>query len=70
MFGVTYVCSRDGLLNNIVGHSKMAGKNNLVKYEETYRLMITFFIHKNDVFYISQIFLSFLVISETAFCVI
>ena len=56
MFGVVHVCARDGFSGKIVGHATMARKNNLVIYEEIYRLMITFSIYKNDVFCISQIF--------------
>ena len=51
MFGVVHVCARDGFSYKIVGHATMARKNNLVLYEEVYRLMITFFIYKYfDVF--------------------
>ena len=56
MFGVVHVCARDGFSGKLVGHATMARKNNLVIYEEMYRLMITFSIYRNDVFRISQIF--------------
>ena len=56
MFGVVHVCARDGFSGKIVGHATMARKNNLVIYEEIYRLMITFSIYKDVVFRISQIF--------------
>ena len=56
MFGVIHVCARDEYSGKIIGHATIARKNNLVMYEEIYRLIITFSIHKNDVFRISQIF--------------
>ena len=56
MFGIVHVCARDGFSGKIVGHASMTRKNNLVPYEEVYRLMITFFIYKDNVFRISQIF--------------
>ena len=56
MLGVLHVCARDGFSGKIVGHATVARKNHLVIYEEIYRLMITFFIYKDDVFQISQIF--------------
>ena len=56
MFGVVHVCARDGFSGKIFGHATMARKNHLVIYEEICRLMITFFIYKNGVFQISQIF--------------
>ena len=37
-------------------NATMARKNNLVLYKEVYRLMIKFFIYKDDVFQISEIF--------------
>ena len=56
MFGVVHVCARDGFSGKIVGHATMARKNNVLIYAEIYRIMTTFFIYKNDVFRISQIF--------------
>ena len=56
MFGVVHVCARDGFSGKIVGHATMARKNNLVTYEKVYRLMITFFIYKDNLFRISKIF--------------
>ena len=50
MFGVAHVCALDGFSSKIVGHATMARKNKLLIYEEVFRLMITFFIHKYDVF--------------------
>ena len=55
MFRVVHVCARDGFSGKIVGHATMATKN-LIIYEEVYRLIITFYIYKADVFRISQIF--------------
>ena len=49
-------CGRDGFFDKIVGHVIMTRKNNLVLYEEVYTLMITFFIDKDNVFRISQLF--------------
>ena len=60
MFGVVHVCALDGFFNKMVRHAIMARENNLVIYEDVYRLMITFFIYKDNVFRISQIFSSFL----------
>ena len=56
MIGVVHVFARDGFSCNIVGHAIMARKINLVLYEETYRLMIIFFIYKDNLFRVSQIF--------------
>ena len=56
MFGVVHVCVRDGFFGKIVGHAAMARKNNLVPYEEVCTLMITFYIYKDNLFRISQIF--------------
>ena len=50
MFGVAHVCALDGFSGKIVGHATTARKNKLLIYEEVFRLMITFFIHKDDVF--------------------
>ena len=55
MFKVIHVCSRDGFSGKIVRHATLARKNNLVLYDEVYRLIITFFIYKDDVFQISEI---------------
>ena len=60
MFGVAHVCALDGFSGKIVGHNTMARKNNLLIYEEVFMLMITFFIYKDNVFWIFQIFWSFL----------
>ena len=56
MSGVVHVCTHDGFSGKVVGHATMARKNNLVIYEEEYKLMITFFIFKDNLFRISQIF--------------
>ena len=56
MFGVVPVCALNGFCGKIVRHAIMARENNLLIYEELYRLMITFFIYKDNVFRISQIF--------------
>ena len=56
MFGVVHVFAQDGFSGNVVGHATMPRKINLVLYEEMYRLMIIFFIDKDNVFRISQIF--------------
>ena len=53
MFEVLDVCVRDRFFGKIVVHAAMARKNNLVPYEEVYRLMITFFICKDNPFRIS-----------------
>ena len=37
MFGATHVLAIDGLTSNIVGHSTMPVKNNLIIYENVYR---------------------------------
>lgn len=41
MFGVTHVIALDGYSGNIVAHSSMPVKNNLVIYEEVYRWLST-----------------------------
>ena len=56
IFRVVRVCARNGISGKIVGHAKIARKNNLVIYEEVYRLITTFFIYKDNAFRISQIF--------------
>ena len=56
MLGVVHMCTRDGFSDKIVGHATMDRKNNLVIYEEIHRLMITFFIYKDNLFWVSQIF--------------
>ena len=56
MYGVVHVCALDGFSGKIVGHATMARKKNLLICEKVFRLMITFFIYKDNVFWISQIF--------------
>ena len=56
MFEVLDVCVRDRFFGKIVAHVAMAKKKKLVPHEEVYRLMITFFICKDNPFRISQIF--------------
>ena len=53
---VVHVCARDRFPVQIVGNATMATRNNTEIYEEVYRFMITFFIYKDNVFRISQIF--------------
>ena len=50
------MCARVRFSGKIVGHAAMARENNLVIYEEVYRFKITFFILKDNVFWIFQIF--------------
>ena len=50
-----HVFARDNFYGKIVGNATMARKN-----VEVYRFMITFFICKDNVFRISQIFCSYL----------
>ena len=57
IFRVARVCARNGFSGKIVGHAKIARKNNLVIYEEVCRLITTFFIYKDNAFRISQSFL-------------
>ena len=42
IFRVVHVCAQNGFSGKIVGYAKIARKNNLVIYEEVYRLIITF----------------------------
>ena len=56
IFRVFHVCAQNRFSGKIVGYAKIARKNNLVIYEEVYRLIITFFIYKDNAFRISQIF--------------
>ena len=37
MYGIVYVCARDGYSGKIIGHAKMAKKNNIIIYNEIYR---------------------------------
>ena len=37
MYGVVHACSRDGYSGKIVGHAKMAKKNNIIIYSGIYR---------------------------------
>ena len=48
------MCGRNGFSGKIVGYAKIARKNNLVIYEEVHRLIITFFVYKDNAFRISQ----------------
>ena len=56
MFGVAHVGTLDGFSGKIVEHATMARKNNLFIYEKVFRLVIMFFIYKDSVFWISQMF--------------
>ena len=56
IFRVAHVCAQNGFSDKIVEHAKIVRKNNLVIYEEVYRLIMTFFIYKDNAFRISQIF--------------
>ena len=51
MFGVVHVCALDGFSSKLVGHGIIVRKINLVINEEAYRLMITFFIYKDNVYF-------------------
>ena len=42
MLRVVHLCARNRFSGKIVGYAKIARKNNLVIYEEVYRLIITF----------------------------
>ena len=41
MFGVAYVCARDRFSRKIDEQATMGRKNNLLRYEEVFRLMVT-----------------------------
>ena len=56
IFRVVHVCARNGVSSKIVGHAKISRKNNLVISKQVYRLIITFFIYKDNTLRISQIF--------------
>ena len=49
-------CALDGFSGKIVGYAAMARKKTLLIYEKVFRLMITFFIYKDNIFWISQTF--------------